>query len=376
MDKAAIDTNVLLDFPEILTRIDKNIISYIVLYELDGLKKDPSKGAKARMAQRAIQEAQLSGRLIIDFNDYGCDVPDQIIICSAEENQCPLITSDKMMQIFATELNIDVVDAKRPERRPFLVKSDSIFEDSITVEDEIAECEYGYVEDTNGKRRLGYHSGGVITFINEPKIRIPGFAEVIPSNDSQKCFVDALKRDEIKAIFVTGCAGSGKTYITLAWAISRIKAGAFDRIVWVVPPVRVGGKDRDGYVPGSIEEKTAIYCGGLKDNITKLCQDAEEFADACLEIQSLSTIRGRTISNSVFVVDEAQNVTVHEMKTLLSRVEDSSKVIIIGDINQSDIREATGLKTAVERFYGNGFSAVINLEASQRGKIAEAADKL
>jgi len=341
------------------------------------LKKDPSKGMRARKAQRAIQEAQQNGKLIIDFDDYGCDTPDQIIICSAEENKCPLITSDRMMQIFATELNIDVIDAKKREREgKFLVKSDNIFEDSISVEPEITECEYGYVEDSSGKRRLGYHSDGTITFINEPKIRIPGGTEVIPSNDGQKCLIDALKRDEIRAIFATGCAGSGKTYITLAWAISRIKAGAFDRIVWVVPPVRVGGKDRDGYVPGSIEEKTAIYCGGLKDNITKLCQDAGEFAEACLEIQSLSTIRGRTISNSIFVVDEAQNITVHEMKTLLSRVEDNSKAIIIGDINQSDIREATGLKAAIDKFYGNGFSAVVNLEASQRGKIAEAADKL
>ena len=138
------------------------------------------------------------------------------------------------------------------------------------------------------------------------------------------------------------------------------------------------GKDI-GYLPGTLEDKMAPWLKPIQDNLEFLMSDSKVNADMCfengtIEIEAITYIRGRSISNAFIIIDEAQNLTKHELKTIITRVGENTKIILTGDIEQIDNiyldETSNGLSYAIERFREYNISAHMTLLKGERSKVA------
>jgi len=169
---------------------------------------------------------------------------------------------------------------------------------------------------------------------------------LVPRTDRQKEFIDALK--ESQQVFVLGPAGTGKTYVTATYASDLYTTKEIDKIVITRPHVSVG-KDI-GYLPGSLEEKTYPWALPVLDVLIKhLGKGAVEtgIKNGNIEMAPLALMRGRSFDNAFIIVDETQNITTHELKMLLTRVGEGTTIVLNGDVQQSDLKEADGLSKVI-----------------------------
>jgi len=167
-----------------------------------------------------------------------------------------------------------------------------------------------------------------------------------PKTTKQKEFIEAL-RDSTQ-VFVLGPAGTGKTYITATVAADLYTTKGIDKIVITRPHVAVG-KDL-GYLPGSLEEKTYPWALPVLDVLIKhLGKGTVEtgIKSGNIEMAPLALMRGRSFENAFIIVDETQNITTHELKMLLTRVGENSTIVLNGDVQQSDLKEADGLSKVI-----------------------------
>lgn len=165
---------------------------------------------------------------------------------------------------------------------------------------------------------------------------------LLPLNLSQKAYINALKTSP--QVIVTGSSGTGKTYIAATHAANLYLDRKITKIVVTRPNVAVG-KDL-GYFPGTLQEKFAPWVAPVLDVLTKqLTSGVVESAikNGNIEMAPLSTMRGRSFENAFVLVDEAQNLTIAEVKMLLTRIGENTTVVINGDIKQSDLLESSGL---------------------------------
>jgi len=155
-------------------------------------------------------------------------------------------------------------------------------------------------------------------------------------NDRQSEAWDSFQKNDV--IFMSGPAGSGKTYLAMSFALSQLFAGKQNKIILTRPIVESG--ESLGYLPGEFEEKVAPYMLPLYDNMSKMLNynvNAIEGIKKNIEVAPIAYMRGRNFSNCVCIFDEAQNATLSQLKLFLSRFSDNSKVIVTGDPDQSDI---------------------------------------
>jgi len=167
-----------------------------------------------------------------------------------------------------------------------------------------------------------------------------------PKTTRQKEFIEALT--DSTQVFVLGPAGTGKTYITATVAADQYTTKSIDKIVITRPHVAVG-KDL-GYLPGSLEEKTYPWALPVLDVLIKhLGKGTVEtgIKSGNIEMAPLALMRGRSFENAFIIVDETQNITTHELKMLLTRVGENSTIVLNGDVQQSDLKEADGLSKVI-----------------------------
>lgn len=209
-----------------------------------------------------------------------------------------------------------------------------------------------------------------------------------PRNAEQTFAVNALCNPEIPLVSMTGKAGTGKTLLALACALQVRKN--YRQIYIARPVVPLSNKDI-GYLPGDVESKLAPYMQPLWDNL-KVIQDQFQETDKNyqlinnmikeekLVIEPLSYIRGRSLQRIYFIVDEAQNLTPHEIKTIITRAGEGAKVVLTGDIYQIDHpyldSQSNGLSYLIEHFMGQKLYAHVNLEKGERSELAELASNL
>ncbi|HCY75878.1 MAG TPA: ribonuclease [Ignavibacteriales bacterium] len=209
-----------------------------------------------------------------------------------------------------------------------------------------------------------------------------------PRNAEQTFAVDALINPNIQLVSMTGKAGTGKTLLALAGALAVKKQ--YRQIFIARPIVPLSNKDI-GYLPGDVESKLAPYMQPLWDNL-KVIQDQfpendkqhtaidTMIKEQKLVIEPLSYIRGRSLQRIFFIVDEAQNLTPHEIKTIITRAGEGAKVVFTGDIYQIDHPyldgQSNGLSYLIDRFKGQKLYAHINLEKGERSELAELASNL
>ena len=184
--------------------------------------------------------------------------------------------------------------------------------------------------------------------------------KLIPKNLAQERYLDALENPEMNIVFAVGYAGTGKTYLAALWAISQLKAGLVDKIVITRPNVAVDDKDI-GFLPGDIYKKMSPWTKPVLDvfeeyyNIRDITYMIE---NNIIELLPLAYIRGRTLKNSAILLDEAQNTTRNSMMSALTRIGDGSKIIVTGDVKQSDRGKINGLTDFLDRFQGSEHIAV------------------
>lgn len=209
-----------------------------------------------------------------------------------------------------------------------------------------------------------------------------------PRNAEQTFAVDALCNPNIPLISMTGKAGTGKTLLALAGALQVRK---YYRQIYIARPVvPLSNKDL-GFLPGDVESKLAPYMQPLWDNL-KVIQDqfpetdknhqliTAMIKDEKLVIEPLSYIRGRSLQRIYFIVDEAQNLTPHEIKTIITRAGEGAKIVLTGDIYQIDHpyldSQSNGLSYLIDHFMGQKLYAHVNLEKGERSELAELASNL
>lgn len=171
-----------------------------------------------------------------------------------------------------------------------------------------------------------------------------------PKTDGQAKYIEAIKKNDL--VFCIGPAGTGKTYLAVAMALSFLKSGRIRRIVLARPAVEAG--EKLGYLPGDIKAKVNPYLRPLYDAIADMMDvgHVKKYLESDLiEILPLAYMRGRTLNDAFIILDEAQNCTVKQMKTFLTRLGVKSKVVVTGDITQVDLPggELSGLIDVQER---------------------------
>lgn len=208
---------------------------------------------------------------------------------------------------------------------------------------------------------------------------------ISPRNKEQAFALDALFDPDIKLVTLIGKAGCGKTLLAAAAGIEQLLGSHIYKKLILSRPIQPLGRDI-GFLPGDIDEKMAPWMAPLQDNLELLFSDkGKNFLDmqresGAIEVEALTYIRGRSIPKSYIIVDEAQNLTLHELKTIITRVGEGSKVILTGDIHQIDNPYIdavdNGLSCVLEKFKGSPISAHITLSKGERSELATLASEI
>ena len=205
-------------------------------------------------------------------------------------------------------------------------------------------------------------------------------------NKEQAFAIDLLMDPKVKIVSLVGRAGSGKTLMAIAAGLQQtigLRENPYSRLI-VSRPVQPMGKDI-GFLPGTMEEKMLPWLMPIQDNLQFLLGGDKSalhlYMDkGKIEIEALTYIRGRSISNAFMIVDEAQNLTMHEIKTIITRVGEGTKVVLTGDIEQIDniyVNETSnGLAHAVEKFKDYSLAGHVTFKKGERSEVATLASKV
>ena len=430
-----LDTNVYLTDAKSIFAFGKNdiLVPLKVLEEIDRHKKrQDSVGLNARNIIRILDSLREKGNLkkgvrigkgkgVIFIKN--CDTsllpeelsitdPDNMIIGTvlAEKQNFPnkkivVVSRDINMRIKCDSLEIPVQDYTVGQ----VVQNSSLLHTGFTkhlVDDEIIDQFYEGEDIFLDKEDVRLYPNQMIMLVsnsNEKKTGLARFSNynlslkkindqgdvwgVRSRNKEQKFALDLLLDPEVPVVTLVGKAGSGKTLCALAAGLHQTVEDARESIyrrLIVTRPIQPLGRDI-GYLPGSMEEKMIPWLSPIKDNLEYLMGADKKMLDlyindGIIEIEALTYIRGRSISNAYIVIDECQQLTQHEIKTILTRVGENTKIVMTGDIEQIDNvyvdETSNGLTYVVEKFKEHELAGHIILTKGERSKVATLAAKI
>lgn len=431
-----LDTNVLLHDPRSLFTFEDNTvcIPIVVIEEIDTFKKDATElGRNAREVSRQIDRLRKLGNLTegVPINEgrgllrvilTNRDLPRGFRISHQADNRImatalfiketqpdtPIIfvTLDTNLRIRANALGITSVDYDTErisieELYPGVTELEmpsgtvaELFEKGSIAAPKSPKGqwfanEYVMVKDDKSSA-LARMRPDLETIELTFRVR-EGVWGIRPRNREQHFALDALLRDDIKLVTLVGKAGTGKTLLALAAGLHKVTEEERYHKLLVSRPIFPLGRDI-GYLPGEIEKKLKPWMQPIHDNIEFLMSQNQRWkrvstrgvqelvSKNVMEIEPLTYIRGRSIPNQYMVVDEAQNLTPHEIKTILTRAGDETKVVFTGDPYQIDNpyidSMSNGLTFVIQRFKGEKISATVTLRKGERSRLAELAANL
>ena len=432
-----LDTNVLLHDPQALFRFQDNtmIVPITVIEEIDRFKKDMNEtGRNARAISRILDtlrekgslatgvgmpgggilrvelcEEQALNRLPKDLRD---DKGDNRILAVAlatreryPDETVIFVTKDTNLRIKADAIGIaaedyesDKVDIQElyagaryleidPEAIDRFYGQGWLEAPEGLLPNEFATLVDGANPSHTALCRYDAAQGKIVPVRKIPK---EGIWSIYARNREQQFALDALMDDNVKLVSLVGKAGTGKTLLAIAAGLQKVaEENVYNRLL-VSRPVFPLGKDL-GFLPGDIEEKLTPWMQPIFDNVELLISGHESekrhskgykelMAMGLLDIEPLTYIRGRSIPNQYLIVDEAQNLTPHEIKTIVTRAGEGTKIILTGDPYQIDNpyvdSSSNGLSYLVERFKRERISAHVTLTRGERSELAELAANL
>lgn len=205
-----------------------------------------------------------------------------------------------------------------------------------------------------------------------------GIQGISPRSKEQFLALELLLDPNVHMVSLTGPAGTGKTLLTVAAALQHLDKRNYEKVI-ISRPVQSTSKDI-GFLPGTKEEKMAPWIQPIFDNFNVLTAGKGKtylemmMQKGIIEVEALTYIRGRTLPNTIFIIDEAQNITHHEAKAILTRMGENSKIILIGDLEQIDSprvnEETSGLSSVVNLFKDFEHSGHVKLTKGERSKLA------
>jgi PhoH-like ATPase len=432
-----LDTNVLLHDFKCIFKFEENdiVLPIVVLEELDKFKKGNDQiNFHAREFTRNIDKlsgedffkegvnlGEGLGRLFIETGkpfsekllmNFPEKRPDHMILSVAEyyvkkfpERNTVLVTKDINLRVKAKALGINAEDYKSDQvenidklhREVLTVSSldkeiiNKLYENSDGVplekiKDNLEPHPHQYFILKNGSSSALAHYNPISENIERVmKTTVYG---IEPRNAEQAFAIDALLRPDVSLVSLTGNAGTGKTLLALAAALHQKKD--FQQIFLARPIVSLSNKEM-GYLPGDAKEKITPYMQPLFDNLSVIKHQFkpqspdfnkidEMLQTEKLLIEPLAYIRGRSLSKVFFIIDEAQNLTPHEVKTIITRAGEGTKIIFTGDIGQIDSpyldARSNGLTYLTTKMKGQNIFAHINLVKGERSYLAELASNL
>ncbi|MEM8831277.1 MAG: PhoH family protein [Cyanobacteria bacterium P01_G01_bin.19] len=434
-----IDTNVILHDPTAIFRFEDNeiVLPIAVIEELDRFKKQPEMtGRNARQVSRTLDTLREEGHLTNGVNlsnggtlrvalgdrdtlkklppELSGDVADNAILAVGiqckHQCQCPVIvvSKDTNLRIKADALGLNAEDYETDKvdveelytgTTEIFVDADKINEffkqGSIVLEDRLLpNQDITLVDRANPSHTaLGMVEGKSQTII--PLVTLPklGVSRIQPRNREQRFALNLLLQDSIKLVTLVGKAGTGKTLLAIAAGLQKVADEKLYTRLLISRPVVPMGKDI-GFLPGDINEKLTPWMQPLYDNFDLIFgthennnklehwrRGHEELIElGLLQIEPLTYIRGRTIPQQFLIIDEAQNLTPHEVKTIITRAGEGTKVVLTGDPDQIDNpyidAASNGLTYVVERFKNEPLAGHITLSKGERSSLAERATAL
>ena len=359
-----------------------------VLDEIDGHKnRQDGVGSNARQIIRFLDSCRVSGNLLKGVRigkgmgllsvknydpsalpkDLDVSFPDNQIIATAltEKNNNPrrkiiVVSRDINMRVKCDAVGLLAEDYSKNQ----VVKHTEEVYTGFTkylVDDQDVDRFYSGEDVFAEKEEISLYTNQFVMLVsnsNEKKTALAKFASytkplrkipekleiwsVKPKNKEQNFAFNLLMDPQIPVVSLIGKAGSGKTLMAIAAGLEQVigdRKDTYRRLI-VSRPIQPMGKDL-GYLPGTLEEKMTPWLAPIQDNLEYLMGNDKVtlgmyVADGTIEIEALTYIRGRSISNAYMVIDEAQNLTRHEIKTILTRVGENTKIVLTGDIDQID----------------------------------------
>jgi PhoH-like ATPase len=429
-----LDTSALITDTECVNSYGSNdiLIPIKVLEELDKHKKRQDLvGASARTVIRFLDSLRSKGSLyegvrlgkgkgIIKVKGYNpnmefppeldLEVPDHQILAVAlsektESRKVIVVSNDINMRVVCDSIGMESEDCS-PEK--VVESSSSLFHGftDILVDDEFIDRFYTNerMELPEQKQKLfpnqylmlisSYDNKktALAKYIgpNQPLAKLAnlgkkGVFNIKPRNKEQNFALDLLMNPDIPLVSIVGKAGCGKTMLAIAAGLEQTIGvdSKYSRLI-VSRPVQPMGKDI-GFLPGTLEEKMSPWLRPIQDNLQFLMGNDKITLEmymqkGVIEVEAITYIRGRSISNAYIIIDEAQNLSMHEIKTIITRVGENSKVILTGDIEQIDnvyVDETTnGLTYVAEKFKPYDLAGHITLMTGERSKVATLASKI
>jgi PhoH-like ATPase len=384
LEKYVIDTNIIMLDPYCIQKLSGvKVITHTVLEELDKHKTDNGeKGRNIREFARILDKNQIKDIEFFNYEEYfyyGDNYTnDDKIIFAAEELGAILVTNDILMSIKARAVGLIT-----QKYEPLSIVDDSVYSGLYDSRDKrLPDSIYNnqYVLSNDG---LFINKNNKLTRLPKDKV----VWDITHKNVEQRCAIDALLDDDIKLVTLSGKAGTGKTLISIACGLEKvINDNKYKRLLVSRPVVPMGNDI--GFLPGDIKEKLGPWMQPIFDNIDYLFNTNKGKFDAYLELEStgllkveaLTYIRGRSIPDQFIIIDEAQNLTKHEVKTIISRAGEGTKIIMTGDPDQIDNPRLdsinNGFTYTIEKFKDEKIAAHIQLNKGERSELADIATKI
>lgn len=433
-----LDTNVLLHDPLSLFAFDDNeiIIPSVVLEEIDSKKRLADEiGRNARNISRELDSMRAMGQL-----HNGVTLPNGGLL-KVEMNHRRFVRVQELFgemtndnRILAVALNYHMEQQEGSDPRPVIIVSKDVLVRvkadvlGITAQDYLSDRTVSISDQYTGQVTLHVHPSVIDGFystrslnVNQLGIKVNlnpnefvilrdelGTSKsallkvttdgqrldslhmtndpiwgITARNAQQRMALELLLNDDIPLVTLTGRAGTGKTLITLAAGLMKVEDEHRFKKLLIARPVVPMGKDI-GYLPGEKEEKLRPWMQPIYDNLeflfdTKKSGDLDKILMGLgsIQVEALTYIRGRSIPGQFIIIDEAQNLSKHEVKTIVSRVGENSKIVLLGDPEQIDHpyldSQSNGLTYLVERFKEEGISGHVTLEKGERSRLAQLA---
>lgn len=435
MKNFILDTNVLIHDPTAIYQFDEHavIIPLKVLEEIDRFKKELSeRGRNARTVSRMLDELRKKGRLS-DGVSLGSGGSIQVIFAdkddpfalklsaddlilkmamdikkSRPDEKCTVVSKDINLRLKADALGLEAEDYENgKQHEPDEMYSGQVVLDAdseaigffareghvvVSGMDELDPNQYITLQNPQDPKQtmLGRYDAETHRIVK--LLAIDNNAPVTPRNREQRFAMDALLNDKIKLVTLCGKAGTGKTLLAIAAGYHQVMDTKYYNRLLVSRPIFPMGKDL-GYLPGSVEEKLDPWMQPIHDALSLVVHNRTGSSNAqnkkggdliasnpLIDVEPLTYIRGRSIPNQFMIVDESQNLTPLEVKTVITRVGHDTKIVLTGDLYQIDNpyvdSMSSGLSAVVEKFRGEELSAHMLFSEGVRSDLAEKAANL